>query len=46
MFGDHKKHDILSLKEGEAFLRGEIDKKIRAGSKNLFSIIYLIYLII
>ncbi len=31
LFADHKKHDIVSLADGEAFIRSEIDKKIKAG---------------
>lgn len=31
MFGNHKKHDIVSLKEGSLYLRREIDKTIFKG---------------
>ena len=31
MFGNHKKHDIVSLKEGSLYLRREIDKVIFKG---------------
>ena len=39
LFADHKKHDILPLEEGEAFMRSEIDKKIKAGIEKIILII-------
>ena len=32
MFGDHKKHDVVSLKEGVIYLRNSIAKELKKGS--------------
>ena len=32
MFGDHKKHDVISLKEGVVYLRDIIAKELKRGT--------------